>query len=93
MLHSDAVLGLCKIEDIWSKTCSTTMEAALAEAVDVSVQEDVQEFDFGSDYAFQGELHGLEGRPIEGQGSVHYGPQWALLKFSQPVTAPKVCMT
>lgn len=68
------------------------MAAALAELVDVPVQEDVQEFEFSSEYAFQGELHGLEGRPVGGQGSAHYGPQWALLKFSQPVTAPKVCM-
>ena len=39
-------------------------------------------------------MHGLEGRPSaasdDGARPVHYGPQWALLRFSQPVTAPKV---
>ena len=58
-------------------------------------QEGAAQFDFGQDYAYQEELHGLEGRPSGGLSSdgtrpVHYGPQWALLRFSQPVTAPKV---
>ena len=60
-------------------------------------------FDFGRDYVFQEQLHGLEGRPSSGlrlPGSAaaagaasapHYGPQWALLRFHHPVTAPQVC--
>nr|ADI46930.1 SelEFm [Volvox carteri f. nagariensis] len=51
----------------------------------------------------QDELYGLEGRPIrifaagwqmpleaaDGGNFGHFGPQWALLKFDKPVTAPK----
>ncbi len=47
-------------------------------------------FDFSQDYAHQAELHGLEGRPRSFGDGVHYGPQWALLTFDQPVTAPQV---
>ncbi len=55
------------------------------------LQENIGDFDFSADYAYQNELHGLEGRPSSSEGQrQHYGPQWALLKFSQPVTAPKV---
>ncbi|KAK9906478.1 hypothetical protein WJX75_002571 [Coccomyxa subellipsoidea] len=56
----------------------------------LALNENVREFDFGAQYAYQGELHGLEGRPgASGAQPVHHGPQWALLRFSQPVTAPK----
>ena len=59
--------------------------------VHVCVQENMKEFDFGAEYAYQSELHGLEGRPCaSGAQPIHHGPQWALLKFGQPVTAPKV---
>ena len=70
------------------------------------VQERGLGFDFAAEFAYQEELHGLEGRPPSpllssgGTGGdsthsglppqPHYGPQWALLRFSQPVTAPKV---
>ena len=47
-------------------------------------------FDFSQDYAHQAELHGLEGRPCSFGDGVHHGPQWALLTFDQPVTAPQV---
>ena len=47
-------------------------------------------FDFSQDYAHQAELYGLEGRPSSFGNGVHYGPQWALLTFDQPVTASKV---
>ncbi len=60
-------------------------------------------FDFGRDYAYQNELHGLEGRPRSGLAlpsappaaaaaagaAPHYGPQWVLLVFHHPVTAPQ----
>ncbi|CAL8462357.1 g1890 [Coccomyxa elongata] len=56
----------------------------------LALNENVGEFDYSTDYAYQHELHGLEGRPsASGRQCQHYGPQWALLKFSQPVTAPK----
>jgi hypothetical protein len=59
------------------------------------LQEAVPDFDFRRDYVYQDELHGLEGRPSHsstagGTFGVHYGPQWAFLKFSQAVTAPQV---
>ncbi len=54
------------------------------------MQESNSHFDFGQDYAHQTELHGLEGRPYSFGDGVHYGPQWALLTFDQPVTAPQV---
>lgn len=59
-------------------------------------------FDFKQQYIQQDELYGLEGRPLaaaaaapdgsssEQQQRRHYGPQWALLRFDQPVTAPQV---
>nr|ADI46882.1 SelEFf [Volvox carteri f. nagariensis] len=60
-------------------------------------------FDLHREYLYQEELYGLEGRPLaSGPGStrmlqggdasftdIHFGPQWALLKFERPVTAPK----
>ena len=65
-------------------------------------QEHVLGFDFGRDYAYQDQLHGLEGRPRSGlrppgappepastASAAHYGPQWALLRFHQPITAPQ----
>ena len=58
-------------------------------------------FDFGRQYLDQEQLYGLEGRPSEARGAGewgggeggnrHHGPQWALLRFSQSVTAPAVC--
>lgn len=70
----------------------------------LSVKDDVHSFDFAQEYLHQNYLYGLEGRPVaseqsrspsHGQSSQtgstarHYGPQWALLEFSQPITAPK----
>jgi hypothetical protein len=69
----------------------------------VVAQEHVPGFDFGRDYAYQNELHGLEGRPRSGLAlpgaapaaaaaagaAPHYGPQWVLLIFHHPVTAPQ----
>ncbi len=58
-------------------------------------QDNSPQFDGTAEYVYQDQIYGLEGRPQEfeagqAQGSVpHYGPQWALLKFSQPVTAPQ----
>ena len=67
------------------------------------MQENVDEFGFDQEYLYQSHLYGLEGRPpgvaaadhAGQQGGAHqqqkhYGPQWALLEFTQPVTAPKV---
>ena len=66
------------------------------------MQENAQSFDSEQEYVFQNYLYGLEGRPVDfsnheasSEGSTqnvqrHYGPQWALLEFDQPVTAPKV---
>lgn len=60
-------------------------------------------FDFGRQYLDQEQLYGLGGRPSAargagewgggkgGSGNRHHGLQWALLRFSQPVTAPAVC--
>ncbi|KAF8060496.1 Eefsec [Scenedesmus sp. PABB004] len=51
-------------------------------------------FDFGAEYLAQDALHGLEGRPLAApapagaRDGAHHGPQWALLRFEQPVTAP-----
>ena len=69
------------------------------------MQERGLSFDFAADYAHQEELHGLEGRPPNpllssvsnsahsaAPPQPHYGPQWALLRFTQPVTAPKVLL-
>lgn len=61
----------------------------------VLLQDALPAFDLKRDYVYQEELHGLEGRPCshnsaDAVDSVHYGPQWAFLRFSQPVTAPKV---
>ncbi len=53
-------------------------------------------FDFATEYVHQEELYGLEGRPVTStllpteQEIRHHGPQWVLLKFDQPVTAPRV---
>ncbi|KAK9843360.1 hypothetical protein WJX74_010898 [Apatococcus lobatus] len=60
-------------------------------------------FDLSQDYLHQDQLHGLEGRPCAEASSreagaapssspqqrLHFGPQWALLRFEQPVTAPQ----
>jgi hypothetical protein len=54
------------------------------------MQEQSAQFDFSQEYAHQTELHGLEGRPCSFGEGVHYGPQWAILNFDQPVTAPHV---
>lgn len=54
------------------------------------MQEQSAQFHFSQEYAHQTELHGLEGRPCSFGEGVHYGPQWAILKFDQPVTAPHV---
>lgn len=57
------------------------------------MQDSQVSFDFQREYLHQDELYGLEGRPLQGAAEgpqKHYGAQWGLLKFSQPVTAPKV---
>ncbi len=60
-------------------------------------------FDLSQDYLHQDQLHGLEGRaPAQGPSTdaasptssqtqrPHFGSQWALLRFEQPITAPQV---
>jgi len=62
----------------------------------LALQDNSPQFDGSAEYVYQDQIYGLEGRPqnpdVKGQqrGMPHYGPQWALLKFSQPVTAPRV---
>ena len=56
----------------------------------LAMQESTSRFNFSQEYAHQSELHGMEGRPWTFGEGVHHGPQWALLVFSQPVTAPAV---
>lgn len=67
-----------------------------------SLNEAAAAFNFKQQYIHQDELYGLEGRPMaaaaaldgsaeqQQQQGCHFGPQWALLKFDQPVTAPEV---
>jgi selenocysteine-specific elongation factor len=56
-------------------------------------------FSFDADYLLQDELYGAEGRPPADAAAAadsqpadpprrHHGPQWALLQFEEPVTAP-----
>jgi hypothetical protein len=57
-------------------------------------------FRWEQQYLYQQELYGLDGRPpaatatkaaaATGGQQYHYGPQWVLLKFEQPLTAPEV---
>lgn len=57
-------------------------------------------FNWRQEYLFQQELHGMEGRPLgtaalassaaAAEQQCHHGPQWALLRFEQPLTAPAV---
>lgn len=55
-------------------------------------------FSWDREYLHQTELYGMDGRPITaaaaagagGDDHCHHGPQWALLKFEQPLTAPAV---
>ena len=59
-----------------------------------SLQDYKPGFEFQRDYLHQDELYGWEGRPTGNTANgakqqKHFGPQWGLLKFSQPVTAPK----
>ncbi|KAK9818119.1 hypothetical protein WJX72_007434 [[Myrmecia] bisecta] len=60
----------------------------------LALKDNVPVFDFTREYLFQEELYGLDGRPQAPASTAHdrqhphYGPQWALVKFSQPVTAP-----
>lgn len=61
----------------------------------------LEPFTWDREYLYQQELCGLEGRAlaptaaaaarhdVDVEGS-HYGPQWALLRFEQPLTAPAV---
>eukprot|EP00798_Chlamydomonas_sp_ICE-L_P015848 gene15848-21975_t len=54
-------------------------------------------FDMEQDYLHQDELYGLDGRPktssdgydADDGSNKHFGPQWVVLKFDQPVTAPE----
>lgn len=65
----------------------------------------LEPFLWGQEYLYQQELYGLEGRPAQPAAAAaagaavhaseedqqqHHGPQWALLKFDQPLTAPAV---
>jgi hypothetical protein len=62
----------------------------------------LEPFNWQQEYLHQQELHGMEGRPpstaaAAGQSAAagaeqqcHHGPQWALLRFEQPLTAPAV---
>jgi hypothetical protein len=54
-------------------------------------------FKWEQQYLYQQELYGLEGRPPAATAAAaaagqqyHYGPQWVLLRFEQPLTAPEV---
>eukprot|EP00884_Botryococcus_braunii_P021357 jgi/Botrbrau1/7905/Bobra.9_2s0078.2 len=62
-------------------------------------QQDIgkDQFDMKREYIWQDELYGNEGRPRAGErgteeglgaAAVHHGPQWALLRFQHPVSAP-----
>jgi selenocysteine-specific elongation factor len=81
-------------------------EAALAQMIEnlgnIALPDGSTPFNRSREYVYQEQLYGLEGRPC-GQGSAgawdeqseagglrHYGPQWVLLNFEQPVTAPAV---
>jgi hypothetical protein len=70
-----------------------------------SLHNPVDPFDWSKQYLYQDQLYGLEGRPITSGSSSstaaaaaggdeeqqrHFGPQWVLLKFDQPVTTPEV---
>lgn len=75
-------------------------DATQAASSPLQAQESAQAFDLGRQYQHQEQLYGAEGRPPDenacndltaggtAQGN-HFGPQWALLRFSQPVVAPE----
>ena len=89
---------LCGLHDATAPQ-RTFQTYLLAEEEPLLLQDNTPQFDVTAEYVYQDQMHGLEGRPQDPnesgeQGGVpHYGPQWALLKFSQPVTAPKVLFT
>jgi len=77
------------------------LDGAMARLEQLTLKGTGPAFDFERQYLDQEQLYGLEGRPTamaggEEQGKEagsegdirHHGPQWALLRFSQPVTAP-----
>ncbi|KAK9842481.1 hypothetical protein WJX81_002027 [Elliptochloris bilobata] len=81
---------------------AAALNALLHRVGQLAVREHAPGFDFGRDYAYQEQLHGLEGRPRSGlrlpgappesassAAAPHYGPQWVLLCFHNPVTAPQ----
>jgi hypothetical protein len=57
-------------------------------------------FNWDREYVHQTDLYGMEGRPMTAAAAAasaggdddqrHHGPQWARLKFEQPLTAPAV---
>lgn len=68
----------------------TTSNASQASSF--QAQEGAHQFEFGRQYQHQEQLHGAEGRPpddnLPGPAEQNYiGPQWVLLRFSQPVVA------
>jgi hypothetical protein len=83
------IRGLTNVEALWE--CSDTMQTPYSS----------QHFNFERQYQQQEQLYGAEGRPpdesvspyLTADGTMrenHYGQQWALLRFSQPVVAPLV---
>lgn len=81
-----------------------TGSSPAAAAVDAGAAAAAPDIDLHSDYLYQEELYGIEGRPparatspasssVAGAGNQqqqrHYGPQWCYLRFAQPVTAPQ----
>lgn len=85
-------LMICR--DAWSGLAKIRRTSAYPSA---RAQETPVAFDHQREYLHQDELYGLEGRPVNADsGSLrpqkHYGAQWGLLKFSQPVTAPQVSL-
>jgi selenocysteine-specific elongation factor len=86
-----------------SATCTADALRLMIDALSkTSLHAPVAPFDWSKQYLYQDELYGLEGRPINSSSSTpaaaaggedqqrHFGPQWVLLKFDQPVTAPEV---
>ncbi len=83
-----------------------TAAAATAQLSALSLAERAGAFDFGAEYLYQEELYGAEGRPAAAEGGAaakaaettepalppHHGPQWALIQFDEPVTAPADCL-
>lgn len=100
----DVLTWVPHIHGCLSDVSAASLQHMVTFLIKTAQHEPLAPFNWHQEYLFQQELHGMEGRPLgaaaagssaaaaaaAAEQQCHHGPQWALLRFEQPLTAPTV---